>query len=116
MKFYLKDKNYFEKQIIDNVLCEHHIKHKIIKNSIPVDPDDIDFDIDEEDIDEVYVINYDIMIDTSLEILDYIKWVIDKRIKTIIKLNKNYYRKVNKKKVSKKKDDENETRATNIRK
>ena len=92
-------------------MCENHIKHKTIKNHVPVDPEDVDFDID-KDFDEVYVINYDIMVDTTLEMFDYIKWVIEKRIKLVVNLNKIYYKK-QKKKVSKK---QNDTRTIDIRK
>lgn len=93
MIFYFNDKNDFEKRIIDDILCEHHIKHKIITNHIPYDSEE-----EEDFIDEIYIISYDIQVDTSLEMFDYLKWLVDKRIIQVVKLNKCFKKKAKGKK------------------
>ena len=94
MIFYLTDKNDFEKRIIENILCEHHIKHKTIANHIPIEVESEDED---DCYDEIYIISYDIKVDTTLEMFDYLKWLLDKRIIQVIKLNKCYKKRMRQK-------------------
>lgn len=93
MIFYFNDKNDFEKRIIDDVLCEHNIKHKIITNHIPYETNE-----NEEFFEEIYILSYDIQVNTSLEMFDYLKWLVDKRIIQVVKLNKCLKKRMKKKK------------------
>lgn len=88
MIFYFTDKNDFERRIIDDVLTEHGIKHKIIVNHIPMDCEY--GEEEEEEYTEIYIVSFDIKVDTTLEMFDYIKWLVDKRITTVVKLNRCY--------------------------
>lgn len=94
MIFYFNDKNNFEKHIIEDILSDHHIKHKVITNYM-------DVGIEEEEDTNIYIVSYDIKVDTSLEMFDYVKWLVDKRIIQVVKLNKCY-----KKRGAKRKKDE----------
>ena len=99
MIFYFTDKNDFERRIIDDVLTEHGIKHKIIVNHIPMD---CEYEDEDEEYTEIYIVSFDIKVDTTLEMFDYIKWVIDKRITTVVKLNRCYKKRAKEKNGKKK--------------
>lgn len=92
MKFYLYQKNKFETDVLTNILTDYHIPYEIKENEIPIfSPID--------DLPMFYLVTFDIIIDTTLEKFDYIKFLFEKQKKIIAKLNKCFKKKSYKKKV-----------------
>lgn len=100
MIFYFTDKNDFEKRIIEDILSDNHIGYKVITNYI-----DAEITADDKEYDDIYIVSYDIKINTSLEMFDYLKWLVDKRIIQVVKLNKCYRKREKRHKVSKDKNE-----------
>ena len=98
--FYFIDKNDFEKKIITDVLNENDVKYKVItKHEILYFEEDID---DKEYVEE-HIVSHDIMlINISLEMFDYIKYLVDKRASLVVKLNKCLKKRIKKQKEKKK--------------
>ena len=88
MIFYFADKNDFEKRIIEDILSEHHIGYEVITNHLQVEM---------ESEDDIYIVSYDIKVNTTLEMFDYLKWLLDKRIIQVVKLNKCYRKRMRQK-------------------
>ena len=94
MKFVFSDNNEHEANIIANFLNQENISFKTSVRKVPIF---IDYE-DDEPYDFVEI--FDITCNTDLEHFDFVKNITNKKIKAIRDLNRIYYTKEVKKRVS----------------